>query len=54
MKKHKCSRRDIEIDTRHPCGEDVIFIKGIWQGYVDESFYEEMDTYFTNKLKKGR
>lgn len=44
MKKHKCARRDIEIDTRHPCGEDVIFIKGVWQGYVDECLYAEMES----------
>lgn len=43
MQKHQCVRRDIVIDSRHPCGEDVIFVRGKWEGYVDERFYEEME-----------
>lgn len=42
MKKHKCSRQEIEIDINHPCGEDVIFVRGKWEGYIDEAFYKEM------------
>lgn len=42
MRKYNCARRDIVIDSGHPCGEDVIFICGKYAGYVDERFYEEM------------
>lgn len=45
MHKHACERRDIVIDSRHPCGEDVIFIRGKWEGYIDERFYDEFDGF---------
>lgn len=45
MQKHRCARRDIEIDCQHPCGDDVIFIRGEWAGYLDESFYDELDGF---------
>lgn len=45
MHKYGCARRDIVIDSQHPCGEDVIFIRGKWEGYLDESFYDEFDVF---------
>jgi hypothetical protein len=41
MKKHRLSRNDIRIDADHPVGEDVLYIKGKFAGYLDEYFYEK-------------
>lgn len=54
----------IKISADHPCGEDVIFIDGAYNGYLDNKFYDFMisgvDLYgdfqfwkedFENKLK---
>ena len=32
----------IVIDENHPCGEDVIFINGNYNGYIDQRFYDYM------------
>ena len=32
----------IYMDGDHPVGEDVIFIDGIYNGYLDQSFYDFM------------
>ncbi|BBC78252.1 Hypothetical protein KNT65_gp241 [Escherichia phage EcS1] len=39
-KKHGISDSDIRIVPDHPCGEDVLYIKGKFAGYIDEYFYE--------------
>lgn len=36
------SARRIEIDAEHPVGEDVIFIDGVYNGYLDQQFYDYM------------
>lgn len=41
MKKHRLSRSDIRIDADHPVGEDVLYIKEKFAGYLDEYFYEK-------------
>lgn len=41
MKKHGLKRSDIRIDADHPVGEDVLYIKGKFAGYIDEYFYSE-------------
>ena len=35
-----CNR--IHIDGEHPVGEDVIFIDGVYNGYLDQEFYDYM------------
>ncbi|MGR5368423.1 hypothetical protein [Photobacterium damselae] len=27
----------------HPCGEDTIFVKGDWGGYIDDELFSEID-----------
>ncbi len=41
MKEWNLQRRDIKISPDHPCGEDVLYIKGKFAGYLDEYFYEK-------------
>lgn len=42
-KKYACKVTDVEIDTNHPVGELVIFIKRKYYGYIDNEFYKMMD-----------
>ncbi|AYN56679.1 hypothetical protein DPMPNEAM_00250 [Escherichia phage p000y] len=39
MEKYRLRRQDIRILADHPCGEDVLYIKGKFAGYIDEYFY---------------
>ncbi len=41
MKKYNLKRQDIRILADHPCGEDVLYIKGKFAGYLDEYFYSK-------------
>lgn len=36
----------IRISADHPCGEDVIFIDGVYNGYLDSDFYSFMDNWY--------
>lgn len=35
--------KKIVIDCNHPCGEHVIFINGVYNGYLDNDFYLFME-----------
>ena len=39
MKERKLNRADIRICADHPCGENVIYVKGKFAGYIDDAFY---------------
>lgn len=41
MKEWKLNRADIRILADHPCGEDVLYVKGKFAGYLDEYFYSK-------------
>ncbi|AVR55372.1 hypothetical protein PSH1140_167 [Enterobacter phage myPSH1140] len=41
MKSRRVRRDDIRIIPDHPVGEDVLYIKGKFAGYLDVYFYEE-------------
>lgn len=41
MQTRRLKRSDIRIVPDHPVGEDVLYIKGKFAGYLDIYFYEE-------------
>lgn len=40
IKTHRLKRSDIRIIPDHSVGEDVLYIKNKFAGYLDECFYE--------------
>lgn len=38
-----CKVQEVVIDTDHPVGEYVIFVKGKYFGYLDSLFYKYFD-----------
>ena len=44
MKKYNLKRQDIRILADHPCGEDVLYVKGKFSGHRTE--YAGAEAYF--------
>lgn len=42
-KTRRVQESSIELDVNHPVGEIVIFIDGVYCGYLDSSFYDFME-----------
>lgn len=42
-KTRRVPESSIELDVNHPVGEVVIFIDGVYWGYLDTSFYDFME-----------
>lgn len=46
---HNVKQSNVKIDADHPSGDIVIYVNGVFVGYVDEHLEFEVSDYFDNQ-----